>query len=228
MCLFNENMFSRISMLFFLILAANSVNVNGQVDSISEVEKKFDSFMSNNQTVLTDSLSYYSDLREIKRFKLEIAKEEYFEKQYSNYFTDNLRHREETFNWQLFSSKVIFFTVIVIVLCGLIFSGIKFHQSIKLNKALSKLENEESIEKILKLNSADKTEVELSINNGLKMTSSIIGLIILFISIAFFYLYILYVYPINQLKIDNSNFNMSETHNNKNITTQEKSTKTQK
>ncbi|WP_299224106.1 hypothetical protein [uncultured Psychroserpens sp.] len=173
----------------------------------SEATQKFEQFTKNQKTSLTDSVDYYSDLNEVARLKYEIAKEKYFESQYVQYFTENLDHRKQTFDWQLFSTKLIFFTVIIIVLCGLVFSGIQFKQSINhLNKKTASTDSSsEDSSPIL-----DKTEIELSLTNGVKINSSIIGLLILCVSIAFFYLYILYVYPINQINIDNTGFSEIE------------------
>ena len=178
-----------------------------------KIISEFSDHTQSKQTSLSDSLDYYGDLRDITKFKYEIAKEKYFEKQYSGYFTENLNHRKNTFNWQLFSTKLIFLTVIVIVFCGLVFSGIQFYQTIKQTNALSKLANSENLQNLEKLTHTEKTEIELSLTNGIKITSSIIGLIILTISIVFFYLYILHVYPINQINIDNSIFNKTEMEN---------------
>ncbi|MDR7127687.1 sterol desaturase/sphingolipid hydroxylase (fatty acid hydroxylase superfamily) [Algoriphagus sp. 4150] len=201
----NRNLF-----FFWILFSLTSSACGMQEDTTLQIEEEFDEFLKKEKSSLSDSLSYYGDLREITKLKYEIAREKYFENQYSQYFTENLKHRKQTFDWQLFSTKLIFFTVIIIVLCGLLFSGIQFYQSIKQTAALYKLANAENIEQLAKLDPAEKTEIELSISNGVKITSSIIGLVILVVSIAFFYLYILYVYPINQINIDNANFNKTE------------------
>ncbi|WP_394970357.1 hypothetical protein [uncultured Croceitalea sp.] len=195
----------------FLLFLLLGTFVNGQKDSSSvDIGKKFDDFMKQNESSISDSLKYYQDLSEISRLKNEISKELYFEKQYSNYFTDNLNHRRRTFNWQLLSGKLIFVAVIIIVLCGLVFSGIQFYQSIKQVNSILKIVDSENLQKLDTVTKADKTEIELSLTNGIKINSSIIGLIILSLSIAFFYLYIAHVYPINQLSIDNTGFAKTE------------------
>jgi len=203
---------SKIIFQYFIIsiLLLGFSTIISQPTKNSIFEKELDIFTESEKSSISDSLNYYGDLRDITRLKFEIAKEQYFENQYSQYFTDNLNHRKQTFDWQLFSTKVIFLTVIIIVICGLIFSGIQFYQSFKQTNYLHKLINSENIEKAEHIKGFDKTEIELSTSNGIKINSSIVGLIILSISIAFFYLYILYVYPINQINIDNTNFDKTE------------------
>ena len=195
--------------IIILIAFFWSGQLNSQ-ENKSSIGQEFDDFLEQEKSQIYDSLKYYSDLREITRLKFEIAKEKYFENQYSQYFTDNLNHRKQTFDWQLSSTKLIFFTVIIIVISGLVFSGIQFYQSLNQVNSFNKLINSENLEKAEHLKGFDKTEIELSVSNGIKINSSIIGLIILSISIAFFYLYILYVYPINQINIDNTNFTKTE------------------
>jgi len=91
-----------------------------------------------------------------------------------------LNHRRKVLNWQYHSSIIIFFVVILIVLTGLILSYLHFKRSLVTN------ENAE-------------TELEIS-KSGLKVRSSIIGIIILVISIAFFYLYLTHIYKIEEIK----------------------------
>lgn len=85
----------------------------------------------------------------------------------------NYHHTQRVFKWQLISSKLIFVTVIVLVLAGILFSGLQFKKGID----------------------DSRTELEFS-KNGIKVSSSILGVIVLVISLLFFYLYLVYVYPI--------------------------------
>ncbi|EBA02679.1 hypothetical protein RB2150_00929 [Rhodobacterales bacterium HTCC2150] len=89
-------------------------------------------------------------------------------------FAEN--HKIDVFEWQMFSSKVIFVVVLMIVGLGIYFSWMQFHA----HKDLTKLK-EQSME-------IGKT--------GLKVTTNILGVIILVLSLAFLYLYLVYVYPI--------------------------------
>lgn len=92
------------------------------------------------------------------------------------WYEKSLEHRNNVFEWQYKSSIIIFVMVITIVLFGLIFSGIQFFKSTK----------------------QPNSELELS-TSGIKVSTSILGVILLIISLAFFYLYLIHVYPISIL-----------------------------
>ncbi len=104
-------------------------------------------------------------------------------REYSNKFLEyeafSLDHRRRVFNWQYYSSIVIFCIVILIVLTGLLMSYQHFRHSMKTH---------------------DQAETEISLGKtGIKVRSSIIGIIILVISVAFFYLYLAHVYEIEEV-----------------------------
>ena len=100
------------------------------------------------------------------------------------YAIESLDHRKEVFNWQLTAGKIIFVFVMLIVLSGLVLSYMHFYKSLKAPAG-----------------EAEKTELEMS-TSGIKMNSSVIGLIILVLAIAFLYLYLIHVFPINEFTID--------------------------
>ncbi|MDZ7741246.1 MAG: hypothetical protein U5Q03_05725 [Bacteroidota bacterium] len=84
------------------------------------------------------------------------------------------------FNWQYYSSIVILGVVLLIVLTGLLLPYLHFRHSLKTN---------------------DSSETEISLGkSGFKVRSSIIGIIILVISVAFFYLYLAHVYEIEEVE----------------------------
>lgn len=145
---------------------------------------------------------------------------------WQQYHRENLTHRKNTFNWQYSSGIVIFYIVILVVLSGILYSGIQFYQSVRemrmreaiirereavnlliAREMMAKRTITEEKEDILAHTSPlmtvtdAKTELELSAK-GVKLNSSLVGVIILVISVAFFYLYLIYVYPIDQMKID--------------------------
>jgi hypothetical protein len=103
------------------------------------------------------------------------------------------QHRRKVFDWQHTSSIIIFWVVILIVVIGLFFSGMQFYISLKrekerIKKPAETSEHQESV-----------TEFEASLQ-GIKVSSSVIGIIILVISLAFFYLYLVHVYPVSEVK----------------------------
>lgn len=106
---------------------------------------------------------------------------------YYEYRVSGFEHRKEVFAWQLFSSKLIFWCVLLLVFSGICFSGIQFYKSIRNQQAGGETATESSV-----------TEFEASAR-GIKVTSPVLGVIILVISLAFFYLYLVYVHPIREI-----------------------------
>ncbi len=96
---------------------------------------------------------------------------------YYRYHQRSLDHRSRVFEWRHFSTRAIFFVVIAIVLIGLYFSWIQF-----------KAEG----------HSSTPSTLEAS-GKGIKVTSSVLGVVILALSLIFFYLYLVYVYPISEI-----------------------------
>ncbi len=111
-----------------------------------------------------------------------------YEKSFYAHMNDSLIHRKRVFEWQLFSSKLLFFTVLLLVIIGIYFSWLQFRRGIN-------RDNEKQSE------SETRTELEIS-TSGFKVKSSILGVIILIISLAFFYLYLAHVYPIDVVPLD--------------------------
>jgi hypothetical protein len=101
---------------------------------------------------------------------------------YYRYRTNGYEHRQRVFRWQLLSSRIIFVMVILLVCIGLYFSWLQFRSALKSGGT----------------DSAGETTFEAS-TSGLKVSSPVLGVIILAISLAFFYLYLVYVYPITEI-----------------------------
>jgi hypothetical protein len=102
-------------------------------------------------------------------------------REYYVYKASGLRYRSRVFEWQLFSSRIIFATVILLVASGIVFAAIQFRAGLKRPRAAS-----------------DATQIDLSAGS-IKVSSPVLGVIILVISLAFFYLYLVYVYPISEV-----------------------------
>ncbi|MCK0166829.1 hypothetical protein MWU52_04625 [Jannaschia sp. S6380] len=96
------------------------------------------------------------------------------------YRTAQLDHRLTVFRWQHISSQIIFFVVIGVVAMGLYFSWMQFHAPREDGQA-------EAI-----------TTIEAS-KTGVKLSSPVLGVIILVLSLAFFYLYLVHVYRITEI-----------------------------
>ena len=94
-----------------------------------------------------------------------------------------LKNRESVLEWQQWAGKIIFGVVLILVLVGVVFSGIQFFIGLKHAKKSRRTE------------SADVTTIEASWK-GIKMTSSILGVIILIVSFLFFYMYLTIVFQV--------------------------------
>ena len=113
-----------------------------------------------------------------------------YENSFYEYMIFSVKHREKVFAWQLFSSKIIFLIVMILVIVGIFFSWLQFRKGFSEN------------------DSGEDTQTELELStSGFKIKSSILGLIILIISLAFFYMYLLYVYPIDTVPLDHEMIN---------------------
>lgn len=113
--------------------------------------------------------------------KYQIAQQEYY-----NYRTSGMKHRGRVFEWQLFSAKIIFVVVIVLVFAGIYFAAVQFHAGLARGD-----KGKDSKE-------TDRTEIEASMK-GFKVSSPVLGVIVLMISLGFFFLYLKHVYPIEDV-----------------------------
>src|SRR5262245_50689330 len=133
---------------------------------------------------ISPDLSFFSvfdKLDEPTKTAAMVSLREYFEYRASGY-----RHRKNVFEWQLISSKMIFVIVIVLVSTGVCFSGIQFRQS--LSPRASSVERKEGSSSRPNAEQLQPTEIEATLR-GIKVSSPILGVVILAISFLFFYLY---------------------------------------
>jgi hypothetical protein len=114
--------------------------------------------------------------------------------EYYRYRTSGLRHRSRVFEWQLLSSKVIFATVLALVGAGMLFAWIQFRAGLRRPQT----EPPGSATAEVAGAAAAVTQIDLSATS-VKVSSPVLGVIILVISLAFFYLYLVYVYPISEI-----------------------------
>jgi len=101
---------------------------------------------------------------------------------YADYIR-TLDHNYELFRWQLFSTKISFAMTILLVLCGVIFSAMQFWKTHRAVGAGAQI----------------PTELELS-GGRIKVSSPVLGVVILVISLGFFYLFMLHAYPIEEVR----------------------------
>jgi hypothetical protein len=101
------------------------------------------------------------------------------------------KHQQRTFMWQYYSGIFLFIMVIAIVVMGLLLSFKQFQLTAEQVKYNLKTSREERVV----IENGDSTSMEIS-QTGLKINTAVIGLAILFLSLAFFFLYLKYVYVI--------------------------------
>lgn len=93
-------------------------------------------------------------------------------------------HRSRVFNWQLLSSRLIFVVVLLLVVGGMYFAWVQFHIGLQAQRERGERPEPTTLSASLK---------------GVEVTSPILGVVILMISLLFFYLYLTYVYPIQEI-----------------------------
>ena len=96
-------------------------------------------------------------------------------------------HRARSFEWQLWSSRVIFWTVIALVLASIYFAAVQFHATLAALRQST-------------TPPASAGTVTASAKDGISVTSPVLGVIILAMAFAFFYLYLVYVYQITEVR----------------------------
>jgi hypothetical protein len=119
---------------------------------------------------------------------------------YYDYQTHSLSYARSVFDWQYKSSIVIFIMVILLVLSGLGFAGIQFAIAMRAHR-MSVVATKDATPQAAS-GEDDSSSLASTIDlspQGVKVTSSVIGLLILVVSIGFFYLYLVYVYPITNI-----------------------------
>ncbi len=103
-----------------------------------------------------------------------------------DYYIKGHKHRTKVFAWQFNSGRIIFVVVLMLVAIGIYFAWVQF----KLDTGVDKQDTRKGEGK--------EHTVELS-TSGIKVSSPVLGVIILVLSLAFFYLYLVFVYPIAEI-----------------------------
>ena len=121
------------------------------------------------------------------------TKQKYLEamQRYYEYRASGYAYRSRVFEWQLLSSRVIFLVVLALVGAGMYFAAVQFHAALVGVRAAKTGAGAQAAVTALPL----ATQFEVSAK-GVVVNSSVLGIVILAVSLAFFYLYLVYVYPI--------------------------------
>jgi hypothetical protein len=112
---------------------------------------------------------------------------------YYEYRANGYAYRSRVFEWQLLSSRGIFLVVLLLVGCGIYFAWVQFRAALVLVRRVAAGEASAA-------GAPDPLATEVRISaKGVVVNSSVLGVIILGLSLAFFYLYLVYVYPIQNV-----------------------------
>jgi hypothetical protein len=180
------------SFLFLLFLSLSTI-VFGQVDSLNSQNKSVQDILNEIKSEMNGAANFPDSILSPPTSAQQQLFDDSTMAMYQNalyayyeYRVSGFKHRKEVFAWQLYSSKLIFWSVLLLVISGISFSGVQFYKSMRKTGSAGPTEPE-SI-----------TEFEASAK-GIKVSSPVLGVIILVISLAFFYLYLVYVYPISEI-----------------------------
>lgn len=156
---------------------------------LAEEEKLSSGVRELGHSLLPEASSGLDQLDPATREQYNAAMREYY-----RYRINGYQHRTDIFRWQFFSSKIIFFVVILLVLSGVYFSGVQFHSALRRGRAPAPAAQDGAAQ-VLAVTQHEVTEIEASVK-GIRVSSPVLGVLILVISFLFFYLYLIYVYPI--------------------------------
>jgi hypothetical protein len=128
---------------------------------------------------------------------------------YRRYRISGFTHRQQVFEWQLLSSKIIFGVVVCLVVVGVYFSAVQFGRGRDTQRRTGSRpaaggpemdpESPAGPRTAAPADADDATELIVSLKEGLKVKSSVLGIVILALALIFFYLYLVHVYPITEV-----------------------------
>lgn len=189
------NFRSIILNILFLFLGLVVVNAQTNSKLTKEDIASFDSAMKTdlNSLPLKPFITVHLEDKLDSTTRIDMLKTE------ANYHKYMFTQRMAIYNWQLNSGKILFFVVVLIVLIGLYLSYLQFkastaHLEYRRNIEAS-ITTTDKIAGIDAVTSDPITKFEIT-KDGFKIDSAVIGLVILVISIAFFFMYLRYVFPI--------------------------------
>jgi hypothetical protein len=164
------------------ILLSTNLSARGDSDSARQ-SRRLDSILNSVDNRLSKQSSEDSILNSIRS----LAKEDtILKKAFIQYQLFGLKHRQQVLAWNLTSSRIIFWSVILLVFAGIAFAGLQFYAALYKKGGTSNS------------NTTLATELEANLK-GFKVNSPVLGVIILLTSFLFFYLYLVYVYPITEV-----------------------------
>ena len=214
----NRNTVHRYMLLFSLLpftVFAQKESLDSHDSLDSKRRKEFFADMDSAEATLQESSTPMvndstadTELTVIRNERITSIRAEYkYHREYLDYWSFSLANRRRMLVFQYYSKIVTFGLVIIIVLSGLVFSALQFLQAFIIHKITSTpgqsaagtpQTDAAGIAQSTPTTAPPQTQLELSLS-GVKITSSVIGLLILIVSIAFFYLYVQVIYPITEI-----------------------------
>ncbi len=110
-------------------------------------------------------------------------------REYFAYLERQLAHRSSVFSWQHVASRAIFVMVMALVTVGVYFAWRQFARGEREAAAALRGGTPEA---------SPVSSVELGMG-GIKVSSTVLGIVILALSLGFFYLYLVHVFPISEV-----------------------------
>lgn len=186
--------------IFTLVLIAPSSDVaaQGQMDTSPEIEvdptiRAIVEDAANTQAASSTG-TIAADTEAVSQARADALVRKY------EYAKSSFDHRRALFDWQLWSGYFIFAIVVIIVFVGLYFSWLQFSDT---RRHLLLSRKRAAAGKVVSSADLDTQSLQSSVEagpDGIKVSSPVLGVIILMISVAFFYLYLVHVYPITAVE----------------------------
>lgn len=168
-----------LSVVFLALSATKVHSEENNTPNIDELTKEAELLFSTN-TPEEDDETKKARLSALKAYYSNLER---FYQESGAHRKNEWDHRLESFEWHYWTSVLIFVVVIVLMLSGLYFSYLQFVAS----------------EYGEKEGSDHRTQFKIS-KDGIEINSSVIGMLILFLSLGFFYLYLKEVYPLQTIR----------------------------
>lgn len=122
-------------------------------------------------------------------------------KSYAEHLHWQRQFARDSWEWHLFSTRMLMFVVLAIVACGLWFTYLQFTKELKTVRTRTPAKPPPEAAPA----EADPQAVKVTTMKfgpgGVEITSQVIGLLVLAFSLAFFYLYVKEVYPMQEANL---------------------------
>lgn len=151
--------------------------VQTRVEPLDGIEERLNNLEAVQQQISANGIREI--IVEVKPSPTETGASSLLASAFDNYHIWSLQHRKAALQAQLVKDNILFFTTLIIVGFGLYLSYLQFKKS-------------DQVEGTLKLGPT-----------GIEITSSILGIFILAFSVGFFYLYLIHVFPVEEMGQDN-------------------------